>query len=129
MNRGDFEKLVKKAVEALPKRIRDKMDNVVVVIEAKPSPLQIEKIGTRLKGLLLGLYQGVPQTTWGRKMATRLPDKITIFQDSIEQLTSSPKDIITLVKKTVWHEIAHHFGFSEKQVRNLEAKWRKNGKI
>lgn len=129
MSKREFEKLVKEAIISLPKHIRDKMDNVAIVIENKPSPLQLEEIGTRLKSLLLGLYQGVPQTAWGRKLATRLPDKITIFQDSIQRLTSSKKDIINLVKKTVWHEIAHHFGFSEKQVRNLESKWRKNGKI
>jgi len=129
MSKKDFEKLVKKSIMALPEHIRERMDNVAIVIEDKPSPLQLEEIGTRSGRILLGLYQGVPQTTWGRKLATRLPDKITIFQDSIERLTSSQKDIINLVKKTVWHEIAHHFGFSEKRVRDLESKWRKNGKI
>jgi len=129
MSKKEFEKLVKKAIISLPEHIRDKMDNVVFVIESKPSPLQLEKVGTRLGGILLGLYQGVPQTVWGRKLSTRLPDKITIFQDSIEYIASSRKDIVDLVKKTVWHEIAHHFGFSEKRVRDLESKWRREKKI
>lgn len=129
MSKKEFEKLVKKSIMALPEHIRERMDNVVIVIEDKPSPLQLEKIGTRLRGILLGLYQGVPQTVWGRKLSTRLPDKITIFKDSIEYLASSRKDIIDLVKKTVWHEIAHHFGFSEKRVRDLESKWEKESKI
>ena len=129
MSKEEFGKLVEDAIKSLPKHIREKMDNVASIFEDKPSPLQLEKVGTRSGGILLGLYQGVPQTVWGRKLATRLPDKITIFQDSIEYFTSSKKDIVDLVKKTVWHEIAHHFGFSEKQIRDLEAKWRKNGKI
>ncbi len=129
MSKREFEKLVKDAIKSLPKHIRERMDNVAIVIEDKPSPLQLEKVGTRSGRILLGLYHGVPQTTWGRKLATRLPDKITIFQDSIEYIASSKKDIVDLVKKTVWHEIAHHFGFSEKRVRDLEARWRKNGKI
>ncbi len=125
MLKKDFEKLVKEAIILLPKHIRDKMDNLAIVIEKNPSGYQLEKAETSPGGLLLGLYQGVPQTVWGRKLSTRLPDKITIFQDSIEYLTSSRKEIVDLVKKTVWHEIAHHFGFSEKRVRDLESKWRK----
>lgn len=125
MPEKDFEKLVKKAVMTLPKHIREKMDNLAIVIENKPSLNDLRKTGLKFGSTLLGLYQGVPQTTWGRNLSPRLPDKITIFQDSIERLTSTPKEITELVQIVVWHEIAHHFGFSEKQVRSLEAKWRK----
>lgn len=110
-----FEKLVKEALAALPKHIRDKMDNVAIVIEKRPTRSQF-----------LGLYQGVPQNVWGRAFGMRLPDKITIFQESLERMASSPKELREIVRDTVWHEVAHHFGFDEKKVRELEAKWRKN---
>ena len=125
MGRADFEKLVKKAILDLPEHIRQKMDNVDIVIEKKASLEQLGKVGLRSVDSLLGLYQGVPQTAWGRGFGNILPDKISIFQQPIEKLAKSDKEIVDLVKNTVWHEIAHHFGFSEKGVRTLEAK-RKN---
>ena len=129
MKHSDFEKLVKKAVMALPKRIREKMDNVAIVIENESSPNYLRKAGMRFEDTLLGLYQGVPKTTWGRGFGGNLPDKITIFKEPIEEIALTPKEITELVKITVWHEIAHHFGFDEKQVRKLEEKWKKTGKI
>lgn len=125
MGRADFEKLVKKAILDLPEHIRQKMDNVDIVIERKASVEQLGKVGLGSVDSLLGLYQGVPQTAWGRGFGNILPDKISIFQQPIEKLARSDKEIVDLVKNTVWHEIAHHFGFSEKGVRTLEAKRKK----
>jgi len=114
VERSEFEKLVKKALLDLPSHIRKEIDNAAIVIEDKP-PRQT----------LLGLYQGVPKTVWGRGFGQILPDKITIFQEPIEKMASSPEEIKEIVKFVVWHEIAHHFGFDEKGVRELETKWRK----
>jgi len=122
MRQADFEKLVQRAVLGLPKHIRQKMDNVEIVIEKKASPEQLRRTGLRSASSLLGLYQGVPQTAWGRGFGNILPDKISIFQQPIEKLAGSEKEIVDLVENTVWHEIAHHFGFSEKGVRSLENK-------
>lgn len=127
MKQADFEKLVRKAVMALPEHIRDKMDNVAIVVERRSSREQLQKTGTRIEISLLGLYEGIPKTAWGRDFSGRLPDKITIFQEAIENLVQSKEEITELVKYTVWHEIAHHFGFDEKRVRLLERKWRKFG--
>ena len=120
MKPADFEKLVEKAVMALPPYIREKMDNVAIIVEQRPSEEEAGKTGTRWERVLLGLYQGIPQTTWGRDFSGRLPDKITIFQEPIESLAHSPEEIAELVKNTVWHEIAHHFGLDEERIRFLE---------
>jgi len=125
MTEKDFKKLVKEAITALPEKIRDKMDNLAVVIEKRPSSYELERAGKTRGDFLLGLYQGVPKITWARDHRIRLPDKITIFQDSIEKIASSPEQIKELVKITVWHEIAHHFGFNESRVQKLQAKWRR----
>lgn len=125
MERDNFEKLVKKAVESLPEKIRDVMENVAIVIEDIPISEQLRKTGVRYAGFLLGLYEGVPKTAWGRGFGGNLPDKITIFQRSIENFASTPAEIERLVRNVVWHEIAHHFGIDEKQVKILEQKWRK----
>ncbi|MFH1841468.1 MAG: metallopeptidase family protein [Candidatus Nealsonbacteria bacterium] len=125
MNQEKFKTLVEKALEELPKNIQKAMDNVAVVIEDFPSKDDLKKTGTSIEGNLLGLYQGVPKTAWGRGFGMQLPDKITIFQNPIENFSSSFEEIQELVKIVVWHEIAHHFGFNEKKVRELEKKWRK----
>lgn len=126
MQQKEFEKLVQRALLNLPEHIREKIENVAICSEEEPSAFQIQKVGTRISNLLLGLYQGVPKTVWGREnFSGRLPDKITIFKKPIENLGRSEKEIEELVKIVVWHEIAHHFGFSEKEVRALEQKWRK----
>jgi len=125
MKKVEFEKLVKEAISELPEKIRQKMDNLALCVEKRPTAEQLRKTGIRYGGFLLGLYEGVPQTKWGRGFGMILPDKITIFQDSIEKFARTPEKIKKLVKTTVWHEIAHHFGFNEKQVRELERKRRK----
>jgi len=125
MKKVEFEKLVKESILELPEKIRQKMDNLALCVEKRPTAEQLRKTGIRYGGFLLGLYEGVPQTKWGRGFGMILPDKITIFQDSIEKFARTPEKIKKLVKTTVWHEIAHHFGFNEKQVRELERKRRK----
>jgi len=125
MKKVEFEKFVKESILELPEKIRQKMDNLALCVEKRPTAEQLRKTGIRYGGFLLGLYEGVPQTKWGRGFGMMLPDKITIFQDSIEKFARTPEKIKKLVRNTVWHEIAHHFGFNEKQVRELERKRRK----
>ena len=115
MQEADFEKLVTEAVKSLPENIRKIMDNVEIVVEQGS-----------VQGPFLGLYQGVPKTAWGRGFGNNLPDKITIFQKPIENFAKTPEAIKELIKNTVWHEIAHHFGFDEKGVKELENRRIKN---
>ncbi|MFA6375939.1 MAG: metallopeptidase family protein [Candidatus Paceibacterota bacterium] len=113
MEINEFEKLVAEAAESLPENIKGAMKNVALVIEEKPR-----------RNNLLGLYEGIPENQWGKNEAIRLPDKITIFKAAIEQEAQTPFEIKELVKIVVWHEIAHHFGFDEKETRKLEKKWK-----
>jgi len=125
MTYSEFEKLVKKAVYSLPKNIQEKMKNIAIVIEDESSGRSFKK-GTRIQNNLLGLYQGIPKNVWGRGFGGNLPDKITIFKEPIEKLGRTPSNIRELVKIVVWHEVAHHFGFNEAQIRRLEQKWQKS---
>ena len=67
----------------------------------------------------------MPQLERGANYTAVLPDKITIFQKPIEAAARDEKDIKEIVKNTVWHEIAHHFGMDEARVRQAEAKRRR----
>ena len=129
MTRENFENLVKRALIKLPKHIREKMDNIAIVIKDNPSRDETRSLKMIPGNLLLGLYQGIPKTVWGRDFVAKLPDKITIFQGPIERMAQNKKDISELVRITVWHEIAHHFGFNEAQVRRLQKKWQRRDDI
>jgi predicted Zn-dependent protease with MMP-like domain len=124
MDTEKFEKLVNEGIKDIPQKFLDKLDNVGIVVEDNPSPEQLKKLKIRKNYFLFGLYEGIPKTKrWG--YSDVLPDKITIFKNPIEQSTQSEEEIKKIVKETVWHEIAHHFGMNEKEVRDAELR-RKN---
>ena len=119
MQKKDFELLVKKGIDAIPKEFLEKLDNVEIVIEDDPTVEQLKKLKIKNNSLIFGLYEGVPKTKrWG--YAQILPDKITIFKNQIEKSCQDENKIKEIVKDTVWHEIAHHFGMDEQRVRKAE---------
>ncbi|MDD3295605.1 MAG: metallopeptidase family protein [Geobacteraceae bacterium] len=119
MTREKFEKLVKEGIRKIPQEFLDEIDNVGIVIEDDPTPEQKKKLDLKEGYFLFGLYEGIPRTErWG--YADVIPDKITIFKKQIEEAAGSDEEIRKIVKETVWHEIAHHFGMDEKQVREAE---------
>ncbi len=119
MDRGKFEELVDKAVKNLPPEFLDRMDNVEVLVDDRPSPNQLNKSRLKPNQTLLGLYEGVPQTRRGSNYGMVLPDKITIFQQTIEAVCRSDEEILAEVEKVVRHEIAHHFGISDARLREI----------
>jgi predicted Zn-dependent protease with MMP-like domain len=116
----NFDKLINDAILEIPIKIRKKIENVVICSEKKPNNEQLKKIGIRHKNNLLGLYEGVPKKVWGRGFGNNLPDKITLFQDNIINSASTEEEIKKIITDVVWHEIAHHFGFDEKEVQIME---------
>ncbi len=120
LKRKIFEKIVSEGIKAIPARFLRKLDNVAVVIEDEPTAEQIRKLKIRAGWTLFGLYEGVPQAHRGAGYTAVLPDKITIFQKPIEAASRDENDVREIAKNTVWHEIAHHFGMSEKRVRQAE---------
>lgn len=119
MEMEKFEETVKEAIKSIPQDFLKKLENVDIIVEENPTPVQLKKLKIRQGFSLFGLYEGVPQIKrWGYGQV--LPDKITIFKNPIEKAASSEKEIKEMVKNTVWHEIAHHFGLDEKRVREIE---------
>jgi len=125
LSRTEFEKIVKQGIKAIPEKFLLKLDNVAIVIEDEPTLAQKKKLNLRPGWTLFGLYEGVPQAKRGTNYSAALPDKITIFQKPIEAAARDEKDIKEMVKNTVWHEIAHHFGMDEVRVRQAEVRRRK----
>ena len=116
--RADFESLVQRAITRLPASVQENLNNVDVVIDDIPTDNQL--LGTNLtdKLDLLGLYEGVPITA-RNAYDMILPDKITVFQASIEHICHSHDELVSEIDKTILHEIAHHFGIPESELGHL----------
>ena len=121
MLREEFEKLVVEALNSIPEKFLKRLDNVEIVIEEEPNLHQIEKLKAQKNLMIFGLYEGVPKTK-RRDYSGVLPDKITIFKRPIERKACSKEEIKEIVRETIWHEIAHHFGLDEEKVREIERK-------
>ena len=118
MNKERFEELVARAVDALPEEFLSALENVDVVVEENPTRKQLAGVG---KGMtLLGLYQGVPQTSRTESYGLVLPDKIIIFRRPILAMCRSEAEVEEEVGRVVRHEIAHHFGMEEDELRRIE---------
>ena len=120
-----FETWVDEAWENIPESIRRQFANLVIVVEDEPSEEQLEAAGVPPGGTLLGLYEGVPLDKRGWHYQMALPDRITIFQWPLEQCADG--DMRQAIYETLWHELAHHLGMDEKQVRAAESRkfgWR-----
>lgn len=124
LTREEFEKIVEKGMKAIPEKFLRKLENVAIVVEDEPTADQKKKLNIDSSWALFGLYEGVPKTRRGAGYFGVLPDKITIFKKPIEDESSSEEDMREIVKNTVWHEIAHHFGMDEARVRRAETKRR-----
>jgi len=113
LRQARFARLVARALDELPAEFRERMRNIEIVVEDEPSAEQ-----RRGDGDLLGLYEGVPLTDRGA-MEPYLPDRISIFRGPIERISASPRRQAEIVRDTVVHEIAHHFGISDKRLGEL----------
>lgn len=116
MDDNKFEELISKALDTLPKEFAKKLDNVSITFQDFPTEYQLKKSKLPKNVLLLGLYEGVPQTKRGIYYS-HIPDKITIFKKAIESIAMTEEEIKEQVKQTVVHEIGHHFGLGDEQLK------------
>ena len=103
-----FEEMVAEALDALPEGLGRLMQNVAVVVEHDPGPPG-----------LLGLYEGIPLTSRTSQYAGVLPDRITIYRQAICAICRTEPEVADQVRRTVIHEIAHHFGIDDDRLREL----------
>lgn len=130
MRRAEFERLVADALASIPRRFRDAMANLAIVVEDEPSRELLEEMEP--EGLendpsytLLGLYQGTPLTERAWDYGNTLPDRILLFQGPLERDSDDENDLVVAIGETLIHEIGHYFGLSEEQIEDIETNyWR-----
>jgi len=114
--KGSFEQLVEEALISIPAEFQEKMENMVILVEYEPPKEVLRRMGTKEGYTLFGLYEGVPLTTQSHVGAMR-PEVITIFQGPIERYCHrDPERIREQVRRTVLHEVAHHFGIDHDEM-------------
>ena len=120
MTRIEFETIVKDVLRELPKEFKDKLQNIDIVIEEELEMEAVKRLGLGAKGRLLGLYQGVPLKDRTHYYGMVMPDKITLYKQNIERsCEAGGLDIREEIRHVIQHEIAHHFGISDKRLKDL----------
>jgi predicted Zn-dependent protease with MMP-like domain len=123
VNRDAFENRVADALRSIPRRFRDAMHNIAVVVEDEPSMELLREMEIEPPDTLLGLYQGTPLTERGWDFGNRLPDRILIFQGPHERDADDEDDLVVSIGETLIHEIGHYFGMSEEQIEEIEERY------
>jgi len=111
VTRKEFEKLLQGALKSLPKEFKAKLRNVDVVIKDGPA-----------EGRVMGLYEGVTlKDRIGGDYSLIVHDRITLFKRAIEKECSAKGlDIRQEIRRTLLHEIAHHFGIPDNRLADLD---------
>jgi predicted Zn-dependent protease with MMP-like domain len=156
MTRARFEQLVEEALRGIPRRFRDAMKNVAVIVEDEPPPHVLEDMDMGPEDELFGLYEGTPLPERGASYGNVLPDRISIYQLAIERAcleeartargaggsaserrgagrgapaTNDDESIRICIAETVIHEFGHYFGMTEEEIEEIEENyWRGRAK-
>lgn len=120
MTRRQFEALVEKALRKLPRRFKEQLTNVVVVVEDWADAETLAEMEIEPPDTLYGLYRGVDITRRDSTYGNVLPDTITIYRGPIEEDCADEDDMADLVRETVIHEIGHYFGLDDETMHRIE---------
>jgi predicted Zn-dependent protease with MMP-like domain len=121
-SKPEFERLVASALRGLPVRFRQflEKENVMVVVERRPTRSKLLNLGMNPDAeTLFGLYEGVPRTERTASYNMTLPDKITIYQDPLEEEFPGQNALKEQVRRTVLHEVAHFFGIDDDELDRI----------
>jgi predicted Zn-dependent protease with MMP-like domain len=102
----------------LPRNFARFLDNVALLIVDEPNPAQRAAQGLGQGETLLGLYEGTPQTQRTSSYGMVLPDRITLFRKPIEAAGATEAELVDEIRRTLIHEVAHHCGYEEEQLRD-----------
>ncbi len=120
MERAAFEALVADAIAGIPRRFRDAMSNLVILVEDEPSRELLRDMDIEPPDTLFGLYQGVPLTERRWDHGNILPDQIVLFQGPHEREAENDDELVVSIGETLIHEIGHYFGLSEDEIEDIE---------
>ena len=113
VSKAEFARYVEQALAALPEPFASHLEQITVEIKERPTRKQLRDLGLEDDELLYGLYQGVNLIDRSVEHSGVLPDRILIFQEDHELACDNARELVEEIRKTVLHEIGHHFGMDE----------------
>ena len=116
-----FDQLVERSLDSLPLHIARHLANVAIVVEDWPTREQRREAGLDPGEELLGLYEGTPLTARDAGYDLVMPDRITIFRRPLLAACATHEELEYEVRRTVLHELAHHFGIDDDRLEALGA--------
>ena len=120
ISRREFERLVERALQKLPRRFRARLQNIAVVVEDWADDRTLEEMGIEPPDTLYGLYRGTDLTRRDTSYGNVLPDVIAIYQGPIQEDCETVEEMEELVRDTVVHEVGHFFGLDDDRLAELE---------
>ena len=120
MTHNEFETLVERALRTLPRRFKDKISNVAIVVEDWADEETLGQLGIEPPDTLYGLYRGIDITRRDSSYGNVLPDTIHIYQGPIEEDCADPEEMADLVRDVVVHEVGHYFGLDDQTMDEIE---------
>jgi predicted Zn-dependent protease with MMP-like domain len=116
----EFETLVERALRTLPRRFKEKIANVAIVVEDWADEETLRELGIEPPDTLYGLYRGIDLTRRDTSYGNVLPDTIHIYQGPVEEDCADAGEMAELVRDTVIHEIGHYFGLDDDTMEDIE---------
>jgi predicted Zn-dependent protease with MMP-like domain len=120
VTRTEFETLVERALRTLPRRFKEKIANVAIVVEDWADDETLREVGIEPPDTLYGLYRGIDLTRRDTSYGNVLPDTIHIYQGPVEEDCADDVEMAELVRDTVIHEIGHYFGLDDDTMEGIE---------
>ena len=120
MTRRQFEALVEKALRKLPRKFRERISNIAVVVEDWADEETLAEMGIEPPDTLYGLYRGIDLTRRDSSYGNVMPDVITIYQGPIEEDAADEQEMAEIVRETVVHELGHYFGLDDETMHRIE---------
>ena len=126
LSMSHFRRIVERVVETLPPEIKQHLHNIVVDIQDEPDEELLEDMGFTDAEIddgatLYGLF--VPMESaggWGGDEMLDQPRRILIFKRPLEEDFPDRRQLLIEIRKTVIHEIAHHFGYSDRDLERFD---------
>lgn len=126
MTDHEFESAVEEALERIPERFLDALENVAVVVEDEPNDYHLDALddpdclgASMVDDELLGLYDGVSLPDRADGYDGDIPDVITVFKGPHERCFGSREEVVEEIGKTVVHEIGHYFGIDDARLHEM----------
>jgi predicted Zn-dependent protease with MMP-like domain len=119
MTGGRFEQAVERAIARIPEALRRHLNNLVIVIENRPSPSLLDEMGIPEDDTLFGLYTGVPLVERSVTEPPLYPDEILIFREPLLAVCRDLEELEEEIEITVVHEVAHYLGIDEERLVEL----------